>query len=379
MSTRTSATSAPPTDRRTACVGRLGSCASSGLLLVAWLAIAPAAAAEDRITLRKPGAEGRVVVTGQIVEYSSAGLRLKPSSGGPELIFPADEVRELEIPRKEPHERALVRFREGEFAEAEREFEQALAVEDRAWMRRELLAELVRCGVARRNWAGAGTRFLALHKSDPGTHHARVIPLAWREIELTAGGRSTARQWLRGEGDIARLMGASWLLFDPEEGREAADALRRLTQSAGGRWAELAHWQLRRSDALRGRAVPGELALWEKAAGQLPADLQAGPAYLLGAAWRNLEEHSLAAAWWTRLTVLGRFDWQLAAVATREAGDALARIGQRGDAELLWREVVTEFEETDGAAEAAQRLRGASDKPAGSARPNSSELNGITP
>ncbi|MFM8222803.1 MAG: tetratricopeptide repeat protein, partial [Planctomycetaceae bacterium] len=124
---------------------------------------------------------------------------------------------------------------------------------------------------------------------------------------------------------------------------------------------------------------PGELALWEKAAGQLPTDLQAGPAYLLGAAWRNLEEPSLAAAWWTRLTVLGRFDWQLAATATREAGDALARIGQSQEAELLWREVVAEFVGTEGAAEAAQRLRRDSKPASGAERRNSSDLNGITP
>lgn len=379
MSTRTFATSRPPAERRTSSGPRPGPLLGTGLRLIALLAIATRAWGEDRVTLQKPGAEGRVVVTGQIIEYSSAGLRLKPSPGGPEVTFPAEEVRAVEAPRQESHERALVQFKDGEFAEADREFEQALSVEERAWMRRELLAELVRCGVARRNWVGAGTRFLALHKSDPGTHHARVIPLAWKEIELTASGRSTARQWLRDKGDIARLMGASWLLFDAEEGREAADALRRLSQSAGGRWAELAYWQLRRSDALKGRAVPGELALWEKAAGQLPTDLQAGPAYLLGAAWRNLEEPSLAAAWWTRLTVLGRFDWQLAATATREAGDALARIGQSQEAELLWREVLAEFVGTEGAAEAAQRLRRDSKPASGAERRNSSDLNGITP
>jgi len=349
-------------------------------MVTGWLllTIGPSIAA-DRVTLRKPGSDGQVVVTGQIVEYLSSGLRLKPSPSAPEQLYPADEVRGVETARHEAHERGLAHWREGDFAEAEREYDLALAAENRGWMRRELLAEQVRCAVARKNWGVAGTRYQALHKSDPGTHHVRVIPLAWRPIEISASLRATARQGLRNESDLPRLLAASWLLMDVEEGRAAAETLRQLAQTAGGRLGELAQWQLRRSDALRSRAVPGELAIWEKGVGQLPADLQGGPAYLLGAAWLGLEEHSLAAAWWTRLTVSERYDWQLAAEATREAGDALARIGQRREAELLWRETQTEFAGTDGAAEAAKRLRAITEPRAGAPGPDSSDPNGREP
>ncbi|MCY2963940.1 MAG: hypothetical protein NT069_09895 [Planctomycetota bacterium] len=320
-------------------------------------ALVPAARAEDKVVLRKPGSIGRVTVTGQIVEFSGKGLDLKPTGGGSFQHYPADEVIDIETDRLPSHERGLKLWQEEDVDGAVEQFELALKQEPRAWGRREILAELIRCAVRRSDYASAGVRFLALYKSDPETRHLRVIPLIWVNESISETALTSARGWLNGANDAARLIGASLLFQDRELGRSAQSTLRDLAKNGPDTLRPLAQWQLRRDEAFSGRVVPGELVYWEHSINSLPADLQGGPSYLLAEAASRRHDHELAAAYWTRLPVLCDYDYRLAARATFEAGRALAKIGQSQEAETMFRETVERFPGTSSAREAEDQLR----------------------
>src|SRR5690606_39665800 len=60
----------------------------------------------------------------------------------------------------------LAEFGRHHYVEAEAAFDEALRVENRRWVRRDLAAMLVRCAVRRGDYATAGTRFIELVAGD---------------------------------------------------------------------------------------------------------------------------------------------------------------------------------------------------------------------
>lgn len=322
--------------------------------------------AADRVVIQKPGSTGKVVIEGRIEDFSAAGLELKPAAGGPIQRFSTAEVLDFETPLTAGQTRGLELWNAGEIAEAADQFELALKQEQRLWMRREILAELVRCAVRRGDFAAAGSRFQAIWKSDPGTRHLRVIPLLWGAEPVDSRARDAARGWMNGGNEVARLIGASLLLQDAEWERPAQVVLKELARASAGDLGALATWQSRRRDATDGKLNPGELAFWERDLKDLPADLQAGPCYLLGLAFAARHDYELAAAYWMRLPVLCDYDYVLTARATLEAGRALSRIGQKAEAERVFQETATRFAGTTSAREARDLLTSRAPSPVSS-------------
>ncbi|MFN0056321.1 MAG: tetratricopeptide repeat protein [Planctomycetales bacterium] len=320
--------------------------------------LAANADAQDRVVLRRGGFSGRITASGTIEDYTGTEITLRAVPGDAVRRYPSAEVVAIETQQTEPHERGLALLGEQRIEEALREFELALKKEPRAWMRREILALLVQNSSRRGDMAAAGSRFLALLKSDPTTRHFRLIPLTWDGAALAAGVRGEAKTWLSGKVEAARLMGASWLLEDAESSMAAKAALRELATSTDKRIQALAQMQAWRRDVALGQLSELQLTRWQERVDALPVELKGGPSFLLGRAYAQRHDYELAAATWLWLPLVDDHDVRLTARACLEAGIALHKVGQRAEAHSLFREVRRRFADTESAEEAQTWLAG---------------------
>ena len=338
----------------------LSICAAFGVM-----AAATCAAAQDKVILQRPNLSSRMAISGFVVDYTGIEVSIRTDSGEPVRTFPSAEVVEIQTSQTEAQTTGLKLLAEGQVDEAIRELETALQKESRTWVRREILAAIVRCGLRRGNYVLAGSRFLALVKSDPTTRHFRTIPLVWAPETISADARAEARVWIEGPAEAGRLIGASLLYDNAEAGPEVRAVLKKLSSSADPRVRSLAQMQGWRAEVFGGNPGKLQTAQWQRRVDELPEDLRAGPAYLLGRAYAARHDYELAAATLLWLPLIDDHDFRLAARACLEAGVALEKIGQTAEARTLLLEVTERFADTPFADEAKSLLDKLSVEPAG--------------
>ena len=270
--------------------------------------------------------------------------------------YPVNEVLEIKTPQVSAHAEGLRQMAAGRIEPAVQQFEDALKQEDRVWVRREILALLVRCALRQGNYVTAGTRFELLYESDPTTAHFKLIPLKWSPGEISDETRIGAQVAMAREPEVSRLIGASLLLDVPRLTRGAELVLKELATSSDARIQSLAQVQGWRLPIAAGPVANVQLNLWQKRVDALPSDLRGGPAYLLGRAYRGRREHELAAASLLWLPLVDDHDYNLAARACLEAGESLGAIGQEAEADVLYAEVVRRYPDSPFAAEARTLL-----------------------
>lgn len=315
-----------------------------------------AAHAQDRVVLRRGPFAGRIALTGLIENYTGEEIAIRLPQGEAIRQYPASDVLSIETAQTEDHDRGLELLGENRLADAQRSFESALKQEGRLWVRREILAAMVRCSLRQGDHAAAGLRFLALLGSDRGSRHFRLIPLVWTVDPAPASARQEGQAWLGSGDEAARLIGASLLLEDSANSDSARRALRELSTSTDSRIRGLAQWQAWRREVAAGALSALQLAHWQERLEQLPADLRAGPSYLLGRACVSRHDHELAAALLLWLPLVDDHDFLLAARAALEAGDSLARIGQYDESRTLYREITRRFAGTSFGDQAQAQL-----------------------
>jgi len=320
------------------------------------LAAAAAAVADDKVVLQRPNLTSRLTLSGLVVDYTGIEVSIRTDAGEPARTYPAAEVVEIQTAHVAAHTQGLKLLDEGKVDEAIREFEIAVQKESRTWVRRDILATLVRCGLRRGDYVLAGSRFLALIKSDPTTRDFRMIPLAWAPDTISRDARAEGRLWMAGQSEAGRLIGASLLYDDAESGAEARAVLKKLATSTDARIRPLAQMQAWRAEVFGGNPGRLQTANWERRINELPEDLRAGPLYLLGRAYAMRHDYELAAATLLWLPLMDDHDFRLAARACLEAGAALEKIGQHDEARTLFQEVVDRFGETTFADEAKSML-----------------------
>ena len=243
-------------------------------------------AAQDRVIVQSLNSgSGKLGIAGSIEEFSGERIVVREPDGKQVRVLLPDQYRLLEVEtRHSPeYDAGLQAYQAGKFDEARKQWEQAVSKEDRRWMRREILAWLVRCALAQEDLASAGNRCLKILESDPRSPHLALLPLKWWPGEEVSSPLLTqAAAWMNEESEPARLLGASYLL---EEGRRSADAkavLNELSRSTDVRirsWATIQLWRIPLQEK-----TPGEpqLQLWQQQWKELPTDLRSGPALLLG-------------------------------------------------------------------------------------------------
>jgi tetratricopeptide (TPR) repeat protein len=323
-----------------------------GLTLAACLS---SASAEDKVTVRTSTGAGQAILTGQVMDWNGERLRMKAS--GDLREFDASKVTNVESPRLEQHIAGLKLLEAGKPDEAHAALTEAIAQEPRQWMRREILADLVRADLAREDRASAGKDFLALLESDPHTRHFKLIPLDWEVRPPSADLAAAAKGWLRSnDSDAAKLLSSSILLFDPSAGEQAADTLDRLARSADRNIFTLARAQLWRKQIARGDVPGGEIERWEDRTQDIPEPLRGGAYYLIGQGWSGRGDPERAAAAFLWLPLVYDSDAGLAASAAVAAADELSKTRRTADAVQLYREVLTRFPKTNAAARAKEQI-----------------------
>lgn len=338
------------------------------LLLAAGLILLPAGGrlhadsgeSKDLVVLRLQRGGGHARLRGRVTDYNGRTLTIH-TQGNAVRVYPAEQVIKVETPQTSSHLEGLQEFSAGRVEQARRKFQAALLDEDRDWVRREILAMLIRCALHRGDYAKAGTRFLALVESDLHTRHFKLIPLVWAPQPPQAGLRNQARSWLTEPGEIARLLGASALLRDGEYGQAAKDELQRLAAGADRRVYSLARAQLWRRRLTETDPTARTVDDWHARVLATPEELRGGPYYVLGRAHWKRREYDKAAMAFLWLPLVYDHDRSLAARACLEAADALARAGRAGEATRLYREVSSRFDETPFAQEASLILQNRSE------------------
>jgi len=310
----------------------------------------------DAVTIQRAGSTGRITLRGTIHDYTGTRLEFFPGAGGGMQTFAAGEVVAVTTPQTEPHRRGAAELQAGRIAAATTAFEQALAEEKRTWVRREILAGLVRCALCRADYASAGARFVALLQSDNDTFHFALIPLAWSPPPSDAGLSAQARAWLSHPLEAVQLIGASLLLDDERDGAAAEKELVRLGSSTDHRVLHLARAQLWRKSLRSPNLSREEIERWQARIDDMPERLRGGPLFLVGQGYLLRRENHRAAAALLWLPLVFDHDALLAGRACVDAAAALEAVGRRPEAAQLYDEAARRFKGTAAAEEAAAAL-----------------------
>ena len=260
--------------------------------------------------------------------------------------IPREEVVEVRTAYTPHHEKGRQLLANGKPAEAKAELTRALKEEDRTWVRREILAQLVRCSLWDGNYREAVPLFLSIVESDPETLHYGLAPLAWSDEPAEANLKLDARRWIAERSPESQLIGASHLLFDRELNDQAEATLRRLATEPNVKLVRLAQMQLWRVRSVSGTATPGEMVRWEAAIDDLPEELRVGGYFVLGQTFRRQQQPERGAGVLLWLPLVYDADRHLAARACFDAAEMIESFGDRAQATNLYSELVFRFGDT---------------------------------
>jgi tetratricopeptide (TPR) repeat protein len=312
---------------------------------------------EDRVVIQPEGSSSRISIRGQIQDYTGRSITLSVGPGDVLKSYPSSQVVEVETPQIPEHRHALKLYAEEQIPKAKESFESALGAESRLWVRREILADLIRCALRLGDFSSAGSNFLALVRSDHHTRHFHLIPLLWTARDSHHAQKADARIWMLNEGEAERLLGASHLLFDERYGQAAETELNKLCRSTDLRVQQLAHSQLWRLRLRSADISDREIERWQSHVDAMHEELRGGPYFVLGQGHLRRREHERAAAALLWVPLIYDHDYLLAAQACVEAAEALAQVGRRSAAITLYQETLTRFADSTFAEEARQALQ----------------------
>jgi hypothetical protein len=314
-------------------------------LLTSHFSFLISSSAEDRVVIQQPGGS-RFPVTGIVEDYTGRDLTIRQRVGDKLRSYPRSDVVEVQTSYTAHHDKGRQLLANGQAVEAAVELNAAVKEEDRTWVRREILALLVKGALWDGDYRTAVSRFLLIADSDAETFHFGVAPLAWTDDPPTGDLRLEAKSWLAARSPITKLFGASHLLSDPASTIEAETVLRFLSRESNVRVQRLAQMQLWRQRMKTGAATPAELSRWEAAVEELPVELRAGGYFVLGQAHRRQQEPERAAAALLWLPLVYDADRHLAARACFQAAEQIESLGDRPQATNLFSEVVFRFGDT---------------------------------
>lgn len=328
--------------------------------LTLWCCLAPNAWAQsvrDKVTLldEKTGSRTRVLCT--VIDHTGEFIRYRVRDDAPVTVKPSSQVISIETPQTATHIKALENYAAGNTKQAVVLFEQALTEEYRDWVRRDILAMLVKCALRQDDYAQAGNRFLILYQSDRTTQYFKSIPLMWKTSAPTAELKTSALNWMNQSTPAAKLLAASALLFDPKYQGSAKLDLQQLRSHTDERVRNLALTQLWRLELPDRKVDAATLDAWQDKIHSMPKELRGGPYFVLGEGRRLRREYDRAAMALLWVPLVYDHDYQISALACLNAADSLKAIGQEDEAMALYHEVAVRYGQSTYAQDAAQILK----------------------
>ena len=297
----------------------------------------------DELVLQGSTASSRVTMQCQVKDYNGKWIEVLTNAGTGEKRFPASEVVSVKTYETQSHRDAIKHFHAGDLKKSNELFEATLHDESRQWMRRELLAWLVRCALRDEDYITAGTRFRAVYASDPDTRHVALAPLMWTDETIDGVTQATAAAWTRDDDPMMKLLGASILMNVPTEENNAQQLLQDLGRAIDGNVRSLATWQQRRVRIRANDIGDSDIQSWESRIPKLKPTLRSGPYFLLGQAHLLRQQYELAAGEFLKLPIVYDSDHPVTARSSFEAGRALETIGQRQQAAWVYQEVIDKY------------------------------------
>ncbi len=287
---------------------------------------------------------------GVIVDVTGKGVVLQGLDGSSREI-PCEKVIRIETRYSASYHESQRLLREGHINEAISLLEKARAEESRAWVRREMTAQIVRLLQASERYGDAAREFLtADFASDSGSPYWACIPLVWFPEMSLASETQNAAAWMRATSPVAQLLGASFLLDGPH-GAEAVAVLKRLQLVPQREIALMAVTQLWRREVQT--ADKATIEQWEKLSEDLPKLLRPGPCYLIATAWRaqgDMERAMLAylkppILWPENRRIAARCLWEAASLWAKHQADA-GEIPPQSRADVLYQELAKAYPES---------------------------------
>ncbi|MBM4074766.1 MAG: hypothetical protein FJ267_03895 [Planctomycetes bacterium] len=301
---------------------------------------------EDRVTIQSENG-GRIHVSGVIEDLNGRELVIRTRVGDRIRRYHRNEIAEYSTTYLSSQSDGQRLLREGKPDEASSRLNAALDAEDRKWVRREILALLVRCALWKGDTVSAGSRFLSITESDDETIHFNIAPLAWTDDAPQSEVVQAAQNWMESMEPIPRLLGASHCLFDSSTSVQAESMLRILARNPNALIQRLAQMQLWRMRVRSKQTTINDLSRWESAVEDLPKELRGGGYYVLGQASEQLQEPERAARAFLWIPLVYDADHVLAARACYRAAQLVETIGQTEQAITLYRDVVFRYGDTE--------------------------------
>jgi hypothetical protein len=288
------------------------------------------------------GAVDPVIVIGTVEDFTGDVLIVRRAGQPVADRYPATTIQSIQTWRSAIYEQGLKEFETGANAEAELSFQKALKDEPRDWIRREILAQLIRCAIRRGDWGLAGANFLKITREDSTTQFWNVAPLHWAPQSMGDSQRTLARTWIKESDSPTRMLAASWLLLDSVYGELAQKQMDDLARDSNHIIASLARaqlWRLRLGQEISEL----EIQKWQREVRRFPKSLRAGPQYLVGKGLNQRSEPRAAAAEWLWLSTVYTDHEELSARALVEAAGALEKLDQPQEAITLYSSVIERF------------------------------------
>jgi signal peptidase II len=311
----------------------------------------------DRVIVQPRYSTGKKGIRCRVIDYTGTSVIVRQIDANTDSHFPTSQVTRVETPQVKPHREGLQLLAEGETAAAEEKLKEALRIESREWVRREILAVLVRAALSRGDYVTAATRLEMIYLSDKSTHHLELLPAVWSRAVLTPEQIRNANELAIGETDVMQLVGASILLFEPGFETSSKKTLLRISQSGDTRLQPLAEAQLWRLELEEKEVSAFKLDSWRRHVERLPASLRGGPYFLLAEAYRFKILRDEAALTYLRIPVLYDHDRLLAAEACLAAADVFQRQGRLTEAVAMYRELLARYQGTEASRKADAVLK----------------------
>lgn len=325
-------------------------------VLLLLLCLDSVVSAQDRFVKRTPSGS-RIGVSASIHDYTGREIVFQSKSNGPVQRLPRRDVLDVSTTYTLPHTEARTLLEAGKAKDAFAKLEAALDQERRTWVRREILATQMKCALWDGDYVTAGDRFLAIADSDSETLYFPLMPLGWSEEPPSEELIRAARKWISpAMPAAAKLLGASHLLTEKTQSAAALKSLQELARDEHPEIQRYAQIQLWRAKALSETVPRDELFRWERAMEDAGDNLGGGPRYLLGVGWGKHHNDVAAAAAWLWLPLVSGEDRWLAARASWNAAQALARAGQTDESNALAEEIATRYADTPIAVLVQQQL-----------------------